>query len=80
MKNVGQKLLVLDLDETLIYATEERLEAEPDFAVGQYYVYKRPFLKEFLEFCFDNFEVAIWTSSTRNYAEGIVKNIVDSKH
>ena len=46
---------LLDLDETLIYATEEKLGGESDFIVGQYFVYKRPFLNEFLEFCFKNY-------------------------
>ncbi|MDQ4120460.1 MAG: hypothetical protein M3209_03335 [Acidobacteriota bacterium] len=44
MQNAGKKLLVLDLDETLIYATEEELERKADFRAGQYLVYKRPFL------------------------------------
>ena len=80
MEKAERKLLVLDLDETLIYAAEEPMESAPDFIVGQYYVYRRPYLKEFLKFCFDNFEVAIWTSSTRNYAERIIENLVDSKN
>lgn len=78
MQNADNKLIILDLDETLIYATEEVLEHHEDFVVGQYYVYKRPYLKEFIEFCFDNFEVAIWTTSTRNYALEIVKKVFPS--
>lgn len=75
-----RKLLILDLDETLVYAAEEKLEREADFIVGQYFVYRRPFLDEFLEICFENFEVAIWTSSTRNYAEKVIENIFEVKH
>ena len=75
-----KKLLILDLDETLCYATEERLERDADFTVGQYFVYRRPFLDEFLEFCFENFEVAVWTSSTRNYAVRVIENIFGAKH
>lgn len=75
-----QKLLILDLDETLIYATEEKLEREADFVVGQYFVYRRPFLDEFLEFCFTNFEIAVWTSSTRNYATEILENVFNSTY
>ena len=70
-----KKLLILDLDETLIHATETKLEREPDFTVGQYFVYRRPFLAEFLRFCFVNFTVAVWTTGTKNYAESIVENI-----
>lgn len=75
MQSVEKKLLILDLDETLVYATEEVLERPQDFIVGEYFVYKRPFLNEFIEFCLKNFEVAVWTSSTHNYATKIVEEI-----
>lgn len=76
MQNSEKKFLILDLDETLIYATEERLERREDFCVGQYFVYKRPFLELFLEFCFENFDVAIWTTATESYAEKILETIL----
>lgn len=75
MQGAEKKLLILDLDETLIYATEEGLERQQDFIVGSYFVYKRPFLQEFIEFCLENFDIAVWTSSTKNYATEIVKEI-----
>jgi RNA polymerase II subunit A small phosphatase-like protein len=75
------KLIILDLDETLIYATEKPLEYKADFVLFEstptpYFVYKRPYLESFLEFCFSDFQVAIWTSSADDYAEGIVKNVL----
>mgnify|MGYP002778968918 CR=1 FL=1 len=78
-----EKLLILDLDETLIYATETRLEHPPNFTLFEnteqpYFVYKRPHLETFLEFCFAKFEVAIWTSSSEDYARGVVDNILTS--
>lgn len=76
MQNAERKLLILDLDETLIFGTEEKLPREADFCVGQYFVYKRPFLNEFLEFCFEYFEVAVWTTATKPYAEGILQMIL----
>ena len=69
------KLLVLDLDETLIYATEQNLEREPDFEVGSYAVYRRPGLADFLAEVSAHFKLAVWTSSTRAYAEPVVANI-----
>ncbi|MBS1797294.1 MAG: HAD family hydrolase [Acidobacteria bacterium] len=75
MTPTQRKLLILDLDETLIHAAEEPLGGEPDFMIGPYFVYRRPFLDEFLEFCFENFEVAVWTSSTLVYAIRITANI-----
>lgn len=76
MQNSERKLLILDLDETLIYATEEKLDRQQDFIVGQYFVYKRPFLESFLRFCFENFDVAIWTTATKSYAVEILKIIL----
>lgn len=75
MQSVEKKLLILDLDETLVYATEEKLERQEDFIVGEYFVYKRPHLQEFIEFCVENFDIAVWTSSTHNYATKIVEEI-----
>jgi TFIIF-interacting CTD phosphatase-like protein len=75
MQSAEKKLLILDLDETLIYSTEMKLKRSQDFVVGQYLVYKRPFLHEFIEFCIENFNVAVWTSSTSSYAVEIVANI-----
>ena len=70
-----KKLLLLDIDETLIYATEAPLPRQADFLVDQYHIYKRPFLKVFFLNCLDWFEVAVWTSSTPSYASAIVSAI-----
>jgi len=72
MKN----LLVLDLDETLVFGTRKRLGREADFLAGDtYYIYKRPHLDEFLKYCWVEFQVAVWTSSSPTYAETVVENI-----
>lgn len=71
-------LLILDLDETLIHAAEEPLPGlEPDFILwNHYYVYKRPFLKEFIDICAQHFELAIWSSASSDYVNKIVKTII----
>ncbi|MEG4444127.1 HAD family hydrolase [Microcoleus sp. AT9_B5] len=74
----SKKLLILDLDETLIYATEASLHRQADFLVGPYHIYKRPFLDVFLKNCLDWFEVAVWTSSTPSYAIAIVSAIFEN--
>jgi RNA polymerase II subunit A small phosphatase-like protein len=76
MQNFKDKILILDLDETLIYAAEQPLERKPDIVVDQYFVYTRPFLEDFLAFCFENFDVAVWTTATKSYAEEILKTIL----
>ena len=73
-----RKLLILDLDETLVHATEVRLSIQEDFIVGPYFVYRRPHLKRFLEFCLSNFEVAVWSSSTEDYAIELAKRLFPS--
>ena len=72
-----RNLLILDLDETLVYATHEPWSARYDFRAGSYYVYRRPHLAEFLAFCLDRFSVAVWTSSTRAYADLVVPQIFE---
>ena len=68
-------LLILDLDETLIFATENKLYTPEDFICGEYFVYKRPHLDDFLDSIKKYYDIAVWTSSTRAYAEMIVDNI-----
>ena len=74
-----KKLLVLDLDETLIHATKEVVESY-DFKVGDFFVNKRSHLDEFLSFCNENFDIVVWTSSTKNYADKIIDNIFPDNH
>ncbi len=77
MSRTFDKLLILDLDGTLIYASETRLDREEDFKVGDYFVYKRPHLDHFLETCLEWFELAIWTSASPAYAAKVVRNLFD---
>jgi TFIIF-interacting CTD phosphatase-like protein len=69
------KLLILDLDETLIHATEKPLLQQADFSLYNYHVYKRPYLDTFLTTCLDWFDVAVWTSSGAEYATEVVSTI-----
>ena len=71
-----EKLLILDLDETLVFGTTEKLSRPADMVVGNYCVYRRPGLTEFLDFAFELFRAAVWTSSTLPYATEIVKQIL----
>ena len=55
-------VLVLDLDETLVFAREGPL-------------YARPGLDEFFAACKGKCEVVVWTAGLRAYAQAIVKSI-----
>lgn len=57
MTSQDYKLLVLDLDETLVFSTEQELHRSADLRVSGYHVYKRPYLDAFLDYAFANFGV-----------------------
>lgn len=69
-------LLILDLDETLVYATQRVLDREPDFYCDPYALYRRPYLTHFLEAVRHTYRLAVWTSSTRSYMECVLANIL----
>ena len=71
----SRSLLILDLDETLIFASEKPLERESDFGVGPYHVYRRPHLDEFLTSCHQHFQIAVWSASGTNYLAAVVETI-----
>ena len=68
-------LLVLDLDETLIHATERKLEIDFDFQYADYFIYRRPHLEWFLESMNADFKLAVWSSADDKYVEEIVERI-----
>jgi RNA polymerase II subunit A small phosphatase-like protein len=68
-------LLILDLDETLIYANEAPLDRAADFVVYGYHVYRRPGLAGFLAACARDFELAVWSSASDAYVEAVVARI-----
>lgn len=73
---MAKQLLILDVDETLVFANEKPLaDREPDFQVGPYVVYRRPFLSEFLTTVTGWFDLAVWSSASGSYVHGIVAAI-----
>ena len=69
-------LLILDLDETLVHTTPNKLNREPEFKVFDYYVYLRPHLDYFLDTIKDDFSIAIWSSASDDYVKKVVERIV----
>ncbi|KAG9136011.1 hypothetical protein Leryth_015864 [Lithospermum erythrorhizon] len=68
--NLGakKKLLVLPLGGFLVHRVHVRNEAsvrgyKPDYVHGKFLIFKRPFSSDFLKFCFERFEVGIWSSA-----------------
>ncbi|WP_421569948.1 NIF family HAD-type phosphatase [Stenotrophomonas sp. PD6] len=79
MTSKDLKLLVLDLDETLVFASERELDRPADLSVAGYHVYKRPHLDAFLDFAFSTFKVGVWTSSGQLYAEPLVAQLMPGR-
>jgi len=69
-------LLILDLDETLIYAAERAEHGDSDFRIGPFYVYCRPHVTEFLEDVSAVFDLAFWSSGSSDYVEAIVEQLL----
>ncbi len=70
-------LIVLDLDETLIHATtRDDYGIRPDFEVYGMPVFCRPGLGPFLDYCFCNFPVGVWTSAGSEYAAEVIRHIM----
>jgi hypothetical protein len=74
--------LVLDLDNTLIYSTgvnrKKIFNYRYTILPGDYRIYHRPYLQEFLDYAFNNFNVSIWTAGSREYAYFIYNNIINT--
>ena len=72
---MDKNLLILDLDETLLYGTERPLDREPDLLASGYFVYFRPGLENFIRHVASLYRLAVWTSASRGYALEICSRI-----
>lgn len=76
-KNPNKKLLILDIDETLVFVDNKYFfkpyeKLEPDFEIlPSYFGVKRPFLDQFLRDINKKYDLALWTSGSKEYAEEI---------
>lgn len=71
-------LVILDLDETLIHATDTPYDDQWHFEVFGYKVYRRPHLTEFIDGLRDRFHVAVWSSASDDYVDKVVAEIFPS--
>ncbi|XP_058208097.1 uncharacterized protein LOC131321101 [Rhododendron vialii] len=82
--NLGprKKLLVLGLGGVLVHRLhrrDQKTNAEyyrrPDGIAGSFQVFNRPFCNEFLKFCFERFDVGIWSSARERSIDTILSTI-----
>lgn len=78
--------IAIDLDETLIYCTKKRIysyQKEVDVLInGKYislYVCKRPYVDQFFSSLHPLYEIIIFTTSIKSYADTML-NIIDIEH
>lgn len=73
---MSDRLLVLDIDETLLHAAESPLpHRSHDFSFGPYLIHKRPHLDQFIREVYELFQVAYWSSASPDYVTCLVEII-----
>ncbi len=73
---MDRPLLILDIDETLIHGVEIPLEHPCDFRAGQFHIYKRPHVDQFLGSASKFYDLACWSSATAEYLEIVLSEII----
>jgi RNA polymerase II subunit A small phosphatase-like protein len=73
---MNRLLVILDLDETLVHVPDRPLPRRPDFTVLGQAGYCRPHLDTFLGELRGRYDLALWTTARRDYAEEILSVIV----
>ncbi len=75
-KNIAKTLLILDLDETLLHASQKKLNRPADSHFFDYHIYLRPHLMDFLKAVNDDFILAIWSSASDDYVNTLVDKFI----
>ena len=70
-----KNLLILDPFWTLAYWWDEPLDRAADCCVGEYFVYKRPYLSQFLAACSEWYDIGVWTTDEVGHVDLIVNEI-----
>ncbi|OQP38820.1 phosphoprotein phosphatase [Niastella yeongjuensis] len=76
MESKSDKLIIFDLDETLIHANGAELGYPAHFMFDAYYVYERPGVRSFLSDIARHFTIGIWSSASDDYVAEIVDHIM----
>ncbi|KAH1156330.1 hypothetical protein GLYMA_18G269100v4 [Glycine max] len=72
-----KKLIILDLNGLLVdIVSPPPKYRKPDAMVGKKAMFKRPFYLEFLNFCFEKFEVAVWSSRTKKNINNVINRLM----
>ena len=82
----GRYNIILDLDNTIISSLSRKEEKRSHLSKfnrfvwenmsGDYKVFARPHLQEFLDYLFANFDVSVWTAASKSYAIFVIDNFI----
>ena len=75
MESKSNKLIIFDLDETLIHASQNDSNQNYSFKIGKYFICERPHLQAFLIDISKHFSIGIWSSASDNYVDEISQRI-----
>ncbi|XP_057436125.1 uncharacterized protein LOC130728623 isoform X2 [Lotus japonicus] len=68
-----KKLLVLDVNGLLVdIVSPPPKHKKADATIARKAIFKRPYYLEFLNFCFENFEVGVWSSRTQKNVDNVI--------
>lgn len=68
-----KKLIILDVNGLLVdIVSPPPKHRKADATIGKKALFKRPFYLDFLNFCFEKFEVAIWSSRMRKNIDKVI--------
>ncbi|KAJ6707527.1 HALOACID DEHALOGENASE-LIKE HYDROLASE (HAD) SUPERFAMILY PROTEIN [Salix viminalis] len=71
---VRKKLLILDINGVLVDIVSSPPKGHiADIKIAKRAIFRRPFCFDFLNFCFERFEVGIWSSRTRKNVDSVIE-------
>eukprot|EP01119_Soliformovum_irregulare_P019850 TRINITY_DN6368_c0_g1_i4.p1 TRINITY_DN6368_c0_g1~~TRINITY_DN6368_c0_g1_i4.p1 ORF type:complete len:134 (-),score=7.30 TRINITY_DN6368_c0_g1_i4:381-782(-) len=81
-QNTPKKILILDLDETLVHSTTKfvpkcdvRVEVVIEGIACTFYVIKRPHVDHFIDTVCEWYDVVVFTASLSQYANPVIDNL-----
>ncbi|KAI9081508.1 hypothetical protein K1719_036529 [Acacia pycnantha] len=82
IRSLKKKLLILDINGLLAdIVLPQPIGHKADEVIAGRAVFKRPFYLEFLKFCFENFEVAVWSSRLKKNVDKVINCLMgDMRH
>lgn len=70
-----RKLLVFDIDETLVFTTTDKLEIPESFTIGSYFVYERPHVHDLMKTVSESYDLGLWSSGSEIYVKTVADHL-----